>query len=516
MPGIPANITIAGRIPATIKGNLPPLINTLASARGGFRTGGDPVVPVVPDDPIDPVNPIAPSVWEARLAKTGSGTPDPTFDPSTDVTYIGAFRIPHFGNGVTSTTAKSAIAYKPPEAGGRNGPNGSLFFGGAGFKETFEGVDYPIGAVAEVQIPDFSTSTDYLQLPPTTVLQNFVNIYRRAPILGDLDTEKSSNSVGAITLVGNKAYFTMFEYYADSGADPNNLLICDDVRDLANSSYQGFLTKAQMDHGAKYTMQIPAEHQAGFNGATHLNGVFASLSIIGRSSFGPALVSWTPSNIQPGDTTVPDVREAFYGSDPAHSIEGWDYQNEAVEFYYEAVLGVASVKGYLNSDPSTRLTSFDGLPLPDPSIYATSGTDTQIQCAFIPPGTNTVMLIGNHPGVRYGTGYKGYTIEEGTDRSASAGYYSFSKLDKSNFFWTLNLNDVKTSVNAYDPGLIQSGIFDSNRWQDLISGYRSTGVVISGTFDPILKRLYVVQANFIDSEYSDQHVVSVYQIGGGE
>jgi len=41
MPGIPANITIAGRTPATIKGNLPPLINTLASARGGFRAGDD-------------------------------------------------------------------------------------------------------------------------------------------------------------------------------------------------------------------------------------------------------------------------------------------------------------------------------------------------------------------------------------------------------------------------------------------------------------------------------------------
>jgi len=41
MPGIPADITIAGRTPATIKGNLPPLINTLASARGGLRAGDD-------------------------------------------------------------------------------------------------------------------------------------------------------------------------------------------------------------------------------------------------------------------------------------------------------------------------------------------------------------------------------------------------------------------------------------------------------------------------------------------
>ena len=41
MPGIPENITIAGRTPATIKGNLPPLIDTAPAARGGFRAGDD-------------------------------------------------------------------------------------------------------------------------------------------------------------------------------------------------------------------------------------------------------------------------------------------------------------------------------------------------------------------------------------------------------------------------------------------------------------------------------------------
>jgi len=37
MPGIPANITIAGRTPATIKGRVAPLIDTAEAARGGFR-----------------------------------------------------------------------------------------------------------------------------------------------------------------------------------------------------------------------------------------------------------------------------------------------------------------------------------------------------------------------------------------------------------------------------------------------------------------------------------------------
>ena len=41
MPGIPANITIEGRTPATIKGRVAPLINTAEAARGGFRAGDD-------------------------------------------------------------------------------------------------------------------------------------------------------------------------------------------------------------------------------------------------------------------------------------------------------------------------------------------------------------------------------------------------------------------------------------------------------------------------------------------
>jgi len=40
MPGIPANITIEGRTPATIKGRVAPLINTAEAARGGFRASG--------------------------------------------------------------------------------------------------------------------------------------------------------------------------------------------------------------------------------------------------------------------------------------------------------------------------------------------------------------------------------------------------------------------------------------------------------------------------------------------
>ena len=57
MPGIPENITIAGRTPATIKGNLPPLINTAPAARGGFRagddTGGDNPVGVIFSEDFD-------------------------------------------------------------------------------------------------------------------------------------------------------------------------------------------------------------------------------------------------------------------------------------------------------------------------------------------------------------------------------------------------------------------------------------------------------------------------------
>jgi len=50
MPGIPANITIEGRTPATIKGRVAPLIDTAEAARGGYRAGDNSSVSLIFSD----------------------------------------------------------------------------------------------------------------------------------------------------------------------------------------------------------------------------------------------------------------------------------------------------------------------------------------------------------------------------------------------------------------------------------------------------------------------------------
>ena len=64
MPGIPVDITIAGRTPATIKGNFPPLIDTAEAARGGFRAG---------DDSGDP--PVSTSNWSSHSQTSRAPAP---------------------------------------------------------------------------------------------------------------------------------------------------------------------------------------------------------------------------------------------------------------------------------------------------------------------------------------------------------------------------------------------------------------------------------------------------------
>lgn len=454
--------------------------------------------------------------WASRLARTGTGTPDASFDPETDITYVGAFRIPYFTGDDTSTTIKNAVAFKSPEAGGRNGPYGSLFIGGDG-----GGPSFPGGYVAEVQIPDYSNTlnvSDYTQLPGTTVLQNFVSVLEKAPIQ-DTDPNAPVRIPGAMQFIGDTLYMSFYAYYEANGINESNVLVCNDAKDMANSSYIGLLSRDGMDHGSKYAMEIPTEHRSKFGGDTHFCGVWASHSIIGRSSFGPALYSWTPANIQPGDTSVPATQHSFYGSADGEQIEFWSYNGEELINHYETELGLPSethsnLNSYLETDPSTRISDPLELPLPDASLHPGSGHDTQIECAFIPPGSNTVVFIGRVEGSRFGSVYNARSWEKGTDQGERGGWHPASVSDKDNTIWTINLNDVANAASPHDPAIIQQGIFDGNRWTEATSsGIR--GVIDSGAFDPSTGLLYVVHGGVRWSDFVDQKVISVYQVGGG-
>jgi len=497
MPGIPANITIAGRTPATIKGNLPPLINTAEAARGGFRagddTGGGGIEPETPGEGLTPAQ------WRARLARTGPGTTDPSYDFENLLTYEGAFLIPNRWPSNTNLKINSALGfcYHPPEAGGRNGANGSVFVGS------------PDG-IFEAQVPANlkPSERDYLELDTVTLLQDWVDVKNKVPIP---PTNPDNHNIGWIKIIDGKLYCSMYDTYMPSGSNSENMLICNDATDLAGATYQGMIHLDGEDKTVNYTIDVPTERQAAFGG-THLSGICASISIIGRSSFGHSLFAWNPSQIDPEDVFVPSTTWTYYSGDTA--IQGFSQSNTNIVQHYQSVLGVSSLKTFVDSDPSTRINTFDGLALPDEDerLHLVSW-DTKSNCGFFVPGTDTIAFIGMNSGMRFGIGYKNKTIEYGNTKPASSGSDPYSASDFDTVIWTMNVNDV---LSRTLPGDTQYSSFNllndpwSTNWGTELEGGGNKARL--GSFDPTTNKLYLVHQSYPWSAYSSQWVVSVFQV----
>ena len=542
MPGIPENITIAGRTPATIKGNLPPLIDTAEAARGGFRagddtggddTGGDdtgggsdPVGEGI--DPIDGypnawVTGSEPN-WETRLARVGNGTADPTFNVDNAFTFLGAFKIPGFASPATPVVGSDTLAcltYKAPD--GTNGANGSVFIAAWEF-------------IAELQIPTLKTDASYASLNSAPLLQPFVRAMAKAPSANT----NGINMIGWLRAIDGKLYMSTYANYT-GGGNSQPMLIANDSSDLENGSWQGYLDHGQGDHGARYIMEIPPDRQTEFDG-TYFIGICASINIIGRSSFGTSLIALTPSDITANDVSVSVTEWAYYSD--TNAMPNFSPSNEAVSSYYgdllfpengynmfdyytagETILTNWSTEPFdersfdgslaaylgvpIGTNGRTR-TTFDGIPLPDISLSNhTIQYTTKIGCALIPPGTDTVLFIGSNQGARYGNPYKTYNIEEGPSGGLDGGFGAASKTDYDNYVWMMNLNDVSNNVNPWD-----SDFYLAKPMNNLGPHINRSHVPIAGHFDSATNKLYIVSGGY-GSGYGVNYIVSVFQVGSG-
>lgn len=435
--------------------------------------------------------------WNALLAKVGTGTPDATgFNPLTDITYLGAFRIPFLENGVTNSRQKRCLAFRP--ADGSNGSNGSVFFGG-------------FGGFSEHQIPTLSTATTPASLPAATVLQNWFNCYAAAPH-GSGGSGSDETSVGGwAKYIGGKLYIS---YYADYSSAPNttNLLICNNPANLAGSSYQGLMALQGQDRLVRYTCEIPAAHRSKFSNDTHFSGIVTEVSIVARSSFGHSLYSWRPEDIAPSDLSATTNERIYFPPGDPHYW--FDDDNSAVEDHYETLLGVSTSGGmetYVAIPPASRLTDLSGLALPSQSIRKHMIMYTTFcGCAFIPPGSDTVVFIGKNKGGKYGNGYKNYSLEFGTSGFKGDGFEPWSRHDHNNCFWSYNVNDVANAQAPDDVDYIEYKHFLQDIWKPGLDAWRAD--IISGDFDPATGRLYLLQDGIPFNEYEDQHIVSVYQV----
>jgi hypothetical protein len=451
--------------------------------------------------------------WTAILKRTGPGTADATFNPSTDINYIGSFRVPFFSNAANPTGlfSPNSIAFKAPDA--NNGLNGSVFIGHDGF-------------IAEVDIPALSTVTNHLNLNPATIRQNWVNAFAQAPT-GNANT---NDKTGWLKLNGGKLYMSGYDGY-DTDGNVQNILVCDTPVNLSTATYQGFVNAYNQDHGGRYICDIPADKQATF-GHTHFCGISAEPSIVGRASLGNSLLGISLASVNSGYSLSNTTVWAHYPL--SNPIQGYSTTNGDVADYYAAIVNPPGrfnindyVPQYLTSTEAANLapdslseftgvpvsvtgreTTLEGIALPAPSLRMHAVQDeTVCGCAFIPPGTNTVVFLGYNEGSRYGQGYKAFFLEDGPETSNSAsGWQRIVKTDTDNFIWTMNLNDVANRANVYDPQYSQYGIFED-------PSPFTTGILFSGAFDPTSGKLYLAQSGYSFSQFESQVVISVYQIG---
>jgi len=108
---------------------------------------------------------------------------------------------------------------------------------------------------------------------------------------------------------------------------------------------------------------------------------------------------------------------------------------------------------------------------------------------FFVPNTNTIMIIGDSRGARYGSEYKAYDVKR---QKWGGGPIVRDERDWDDQYFLYNVNDI-TSGNAYnDIKPYQYGIFDENRWSD----YKGSGFTkinhLGAFYDPATKRLYVL------------------------
>jgi hypothetical protein len=494
-----------------------------SKAGGGFRSlgvgGGVPVNQG--DDPHD---------WQTILTRQGAdtlGTTDPTMNLDNILSYEGSFLIPQFKTGDNTfygLNSWNCLCFKAPD--GTNGPNGSIFISGFWY-------------IAELQIPALSAATSHTSLNSATILQNWVDLRPRMPS-GNVN---DFNKIGWMHFENGKLYIAPYAGY-DTNGNTETMVICENPTNLAGSSYSGAFDTWNNDIGSRYICKIPASKQATF-GRTHFCGTGPEASIISRLSFGHSLIGVNLADVNNTYQVADSIEWVWH--DGNNNIAGLTKSNDAMTNYYNEFVFPAGAYNLLDYWPQSNITTYeagaggvaDGLlgfavvpfstgrattlhqyPLPPASSRSHALTwESVCGCAFVPPGTDSVVFIGYNAGTRYGKGYKNRRIDVEPPANwtggGSAGFDRWLDSDQDNFVWSMNLNDVASRVNTYDT--------EYQAWKPFqdpgpFAGQPYLGTVRqvkSGSYDEINTRLYLGISNIPFNNFEGQAAVSVYQVGSG-
>ena len=363
--------------------------------------------------------------------------------------HLGSFAVPQGTIGSSSLGyVNGQIAYRPE--------SGTLFIVGHDQQQM----------VMEISIPALKTGT-IANLNTATTRQTFSNIYNRAPSnvgeVGGNDTLK----VGGLFVLDNKLIGTEYIFYdAEFEAVRSHYVM--HGMNTTGSPVSGTYKVGTLNAGyyAGYMGDLPSLH-SGTIGKQHFTAQ-SSLSIITRTSFGPALFGVNLRDLFSGPTGTVDVVDLIYYTDP-NPIQVEDTTN-----------------------PIWNTTSY-------------------IRGCLFPSGSDTVLFFGSH-----GTGFYWYgsngDISGVTDPARSSqGPHAYPYRNQ---IWAYPVSGIMK---------VLSGI--TNPWEAPYSYWEFTtpygandsakdGLTVA--YDTTGNRLFIMEPD-VDSDGFDPYpIIHVYSISGVE
>jgi hypothetical protein len=382
--------------------------------------------------------------------RTGSGSLVVRVDAgslihASDLTYLGGFRLPGGTQGTSNFNS-----------------NGQGLAIGPGSDSLFLTGHLTDNAIAEVAIPasivDSATLGD---LATASVLQPLVSVLPRIPDTSNLDG-KSTLLLGGLQVYGTQLIGTQYLYYDNSGTTVQSHFRFNTL-DLATAPVEGMFVVGGngLDGGFYdgYMCPIPAEWQAAL-GATHLTGN-AMLSIVDRTSYGPAAFGFNPADLSISATAA------------------------AVPYVY-----------YTGAHP-----------LADRAVHnPVLDANTLINAVAFIPGTRSVLFAGSvgTNAVEYGDPEEFNDIYRG-----GKGWHSLNG-DYAYQMWAYDVLDfIAVKGGAMQPWDVRPYAY----WTFDFPQFEGAKYIGGMTFDPASGRLYVLQIGADNvATFSTLPIIQVYQV----
>lgn len=351
-----------------------------------------------------------------------------------DLGYLGAFNVPKGDIGAsTFEYGGTALAHNPA--------NNSLFMVGHDWHQS----------IAEVSIPALRTGS-LSNLATAGVRQSFTPVLNRVP--NQTLDEGDGVKLGGLIVDGNRLIGTAYEFYdGEQNAVDSHFTLSS--LNLGSAQVGGLYQVGSLGggHVGGYMGKVPLEWQDQI-GAPYLTGQ-AALSIIGRTSAGPAAFGFDPAKL--GTNTTPVTKLVHYPL--AHPLAAESTQN----------------------------------PL--------FNTTTEITGVVFPEGTDSVLFIGSHGTGKwwYGEANEGGYDPYRSEKGPHAPDYVYQ-------VWAYDVRDLLAVKN----GQKQAWEIKPYDVWDFELPYFEGGKHIGGVaYDAASGRLYVSQ-QFGNGAYP---VIHAYQVG---